>query len=309
MARLALSTWSLLLKMDFRQAFAFALDHGFDGVEFWSCPADFWPARLLARELDAIRRQAEKRGVARAVHFWYDGNNLADLDAGHRRESLRQLRQALRLCSRLGASPLVVHSGSLPAALPVHDRPEQHPALAHAALRARAVDCLRASLREAAEHAERAQVVLGLENLGHARHTLQRSYADLAGWVDEVGSPWLGVTLDMGHAHLEDSVSEAIARLAPRIRHVHLDDNNGLRSAHGELGTGTIDWEEAAPFLGGFEGLLSLEVSDPEDVEGAVLRSRDFVRMLLRRQTEGRSADRGILGAAHAEGRRAAVAA
>jgi sugar phosphate isomerase/epimerase len=309
MARLALSTWSLLLKMDYRQAFTFALEHGFAGVEFWSCPADFWPGRLRARELDAIRLQAEKHGIARAVHFWYDGNNLADLDEGHRRESLRQLREALRLCNRLGASPLVIHSGSLPAALPIHDRPEQHPALTRAALHARAGDCLRASLREAAEHAERAQVVLGLENLGHARHTLQRSHTDLAKWVDEVGSPWLGVTLDVGHAHLEGSVSEAIRILGPRIRHVHLDDNNGLRSIHGELGTGTIDWEELAPFLAGCDGLLSLEVSDPDDVEGAVLRSRDFLQTLLRRLVGGQVVDRGIPAAARDGERHAAVAA
>ncbi|HEX3659838.1 MAG TPA: sugar phosphate isomerase/epimerase family protein [Acidobacteriaceae bacterium] len=54
----------------------------------------------------------------------------------------------------------------------------------------------------------------------------------------------IGVCLDVGHAHLGDGVSAAIAELRSYIRSSHLHDNNGDKDAHLWPGDGAIDWEE-----------------------------------------------------------------
>jgi sugar phosphate isomerase/epimerase len=63
---------------------------------------------------------------------------------------------------------------------------------------------------------------------------------------------------------------------------MHLDDNNGQHSDHGELGSGTINWQALAPFLKGFDGMLSFEIKGLGDLERAVLRSKTFVENLLK---------------------------
>ena len=90
------------------------------------------------------------------------------------------------------------------------------------------------------------------------------------------------VTLDVGHANIEGSVERAIEVFGSRIKHVHLNDNNGKSSNHSELGLGTINWKSVAPFLKSFDGMLTIELFGFDDLEGAVLRSKAFLENLLR---------------------------
>jgi len=59
----------------------------------------------------------------------------------------------------------------------------------------------------------------------------------------------VGVTLDLGHAHLTVGVPQAIATLGKRIAAVHVHDNHGLTDEHLWPGDGTIDWDAAIPAL------------------------------------------------------------
>ena len=63
---------------------------------------------------------------------------------------------------------------------------------------------------------------------------------------------------------------------------MHLDDNDGRASNHGELGLGTIDWKSIVPFLKTFNGMLTIEVLGFNDLEGVVLRSKTFLENLLK---------------------------
>jgi sugar phosphate isomerase/epimerase len=52
----------------------------------------------------------------------------------------------------------------------------------------------------------------------------------------------IGVTLDVGHAHLSDTgLDHAFELLKPRIGELHLHDNHGTRDEHLWPGTGSID--------------------------------------------------------------------
>ena len=145
----------------------------------------------------------------------------------------------------------------------------------------------RESLHAATAIAEKFNVVIGLENFSHVKHCVQSTYADLVEWVDEINSPALKITLDLGHANLEGGVEKAIKIFGSRIVHIHLNDNDGQSSLHGKLGSGTIDWQAIAPFLASFDGMLSLELIDFDDPEGEVLGSKAFLEELLTQKVVG----------------------
>lgn len=57
------------------------------------------------------------------------------------------------------------------------------------------------------------------------------------------------VCLDLGHAHIDPGVNEAIGVLGNRISAVHVHDNHGIKDEHLWPGEGTIDWPAAAKAL------------------------------------------------------------
>jgi len=57
----------------------------------------------------------------------------------------------------------------------------------------------------------------------------------------------VGVTLDLGHAHLSDGgIDAAFELLKPRIAELHLHDNQGTKDDHLWPGSGKIDWKNVA---------------------------------------------------------------
>jgi len=269
--------------MNYQQAMWFAIKHGFEGVEIWSSPIDFWPSVVTHEEINTIKSFAKDYGLALAIHFCYGSNNLADLNQEHLQVCMEQLKETIRLGHSIGAGIVVIHPGTIPDFLPYHKTDHLNPSLAFTSLKKDAVERFKKSLAIIAAFAESKEVIVGLENLGYKETSIQSSHEDLREWVDWVGSPSLQLTLDMGHANLEGGVEKGIKVLGPRIKHIHLNDNNGVTSKHGELGTGTIDWKAHALFLKSFEGMLSLEVRNDADTEGAVLRSKGFMERLLER--------------------------
>lgn len=59
----------------------------------------------------------------------------------------------------------------------------------------------------------------------------------------------VGVCLDLGHAHVNQSTGDAIGTLGARIGTVHAHDNHGVRDEHLWPGDGTIDWTATAEAL------------------------------------------------------------
>ncbi|UCG08911.1 MAG: sugar phosphate isomerase/epimerase [Desulfobacterales bacterium] len=278
---IGLSTYSLFLKMGYRQAIAFAVDNGFKGVEIWSNAFDFAPGSISQEAIDQIKRIAEDRALMLAIHFCA-GNDLAEINKGHLEESRWQLRETIRICSRIGGKVVIVHPGQSPR-LSIHNKNPLHryPRFQLENLEKQALVRFKESLADATKLAEDVGVTIGLENFSHVGNSIQSNLEDIVEWVDNIASPALQITLDIGHANLEGGVEKAITTYGSRIVHIHISDNDGRSSAHGEIGSGTIDWKEIGPFLRSFPGMLSLEILGFEDPEGAVLRSKDFLALLL----------------------------
>jgi sugar phosphate isomerase/epimerase len=94
--------------------------------------------------------------------------------------------------------------------------------------------------------------------------------------VNAVDHPFLGLCLDIGHQHMFSDLDalEWLRWMAPRLRHIHLHDNDRTRDAHWSIGRGTIDFEHfyAAILEQVPQATLSLEVEDSMDVRMTDLR-------------------------------------
>ncbi len=283
MPSIGVSTYSLFLKMSTLDAIRFAAGEGFEGVEIYTSPYVFTPDGATEQDKKTIRSVGKKKGLSYSVHF-AGGNDLANVDKFHLAESRRKLRKTIEFCHEIGGSVVVIHPAQEPR-MSVHkkDPLTQYPKYQLAHLRADALARFKESLDDGAICAQRSDVLLGLENYSHVPNCLQTRYEDLVEWVTEIGNPALQITLDTGHANLEGGVQEALGIFGPRVVHVHLNDNNGKASGHGELGTGTIRWDALQPFCRSFDGMLCIEILGFGDLEGSVLRSKAFMEKLLQR--------------------------
>ncbi|MFW6289247.1 MAG: PAS domain S-box protein, partial [Spirochaetota bacterium] len=135
------------------------------------------------------------------------------------------------LARRLGGPMVVVHPA--PAAPEGHTiTPDQ---------RRERLDPLRQSLVELAELGEQLGVVYLVENLpGH--YWVGNDPVKLAELLREVGSPWVRMCFDTGHARVVGPVPGMLAHCRDVISYLHVHDNDGRRDNHLMPGDGSIRW-------------------------------------------------------------------
>ena len=89
----------------------------------------------------------------------------------------------------------------------------------------------------------------------------------LVATLEKLGDEWLGIVVDVGHAHrsqLAVSAASEIYTAAPYLRSVHIHDNHGqgANDEHLPPGWGTVDWAAVMQALrdAGYQGPFMLEV-------------------------------------------------
>lgn len=246
--------------------------HGLDAIRggaldrrrvdaFLAVAADF-PLRLSVHAPDALDAMARRD---RDIH-------LAILDS------------CLEFCVQARADVLVVHPGRWVTESDFGVLPPWRPDEAEAAdLRAEEAEAI-------ARAADRApDVVVALENarpyLPYSSYTYAEYPDRLLEQVERIGRPNVGVCLDTGHLHMASRLhgfpeAEAVRRLSPWIRHLHVHDNFGRTGywtekaqtrqvplGRGDLhmppGLGDIDFDAVlGSLLPGFEGIAVCEVRE-----------------------------------------------
>jgi sugar phosphate isomerase/epimerase len=231
----------------------------------------FEPPRAASWEVDprAIRAALDASGLKVVGHTAYYLPIACPIEEV-RRAAVAELTRCLRLFAEVGASWMNIHPDSH---APLHD---------HDFILRRN----RQSLEELLPVARECGVGLMLENLpGHFNDVSQ-----LAPLLEPL--PEVGLHLDIGHSNLQtdqNTADELIQAFAPRLRHVHLHDNNGgVADLHLPLGTGTVDVARHVRALraSGYDATITLEVFAPD--RQFLAYSRDVLRRLW--DEAGRSA-------------------
>jgi len=79
-----------------------------------------------------------------------------------------------------------------------------------------------------------------------------------------------GACLDIAHAHLSKvPAGEWIKELAPYIKHIHVNDNHGIKDEHLAISKGKINWTECLGLLDEYkiDASMLIEVNKGEDFE------------------------------------------
>jgi len=212
---------------------------GFDGVEIPVFEGVVSHFKMIKSELDRAGLECTTVTVVSPE------TNPISPDAAIRHAAVERLKWAIECNHALGAQTMV---GPYHSALGVFsgDPPtidEKH----------RAVEVL----RQAAEFAQAADLMLAIEYLNRFECYFLTTAADAAGLVREVNHPHFRTMYDTFHANIEETrPSTAIRTVAPYLQHVHISENH-----RGTPGTGQVNWFESFRSLreNDYDGWLVIE--------------------------------------------------
>ncbi|MBI3454321.1 MAG: sugar phosphate isomerase/epimerase [Candidatus Rokubacteria bacterium] len=195
---------------------------GYDGVELPGEPDRWRPGevrRLLARH-DLVPLALTASCMVPETR-----RDLAHPDRAVRAEAVGYLVRCLEFAAEIGA-PLTQMLPSGETRLgPLTTRAEEW---------AWSVEGMQTAAREA----ERLGVRIAVEPLNRYEAYLVTTIAEALAYVDAVGSPWVGLTLDLFHANIEEpDIGQSIRAAGARLWHVQVADTNrqGLGRGHLDL--------------------------------------------------------------------------
>jgi len=239
---------------------------GFDGVEILHVQM----AEESAAYMNRLKRAAFLNGldlVMLSIH-----QDFVSPDAAERDENIEHTKHCIDLASQMGIPCIRLNSGrwgtveSFDELMEV--KGQEPPIEGHS--EKDAIDWVVDSIEKCIPHAERAGVMMALEN----HWGLTTDPRNVIKIVEAVDSPWLGVNLDTGN--YPGDPYEGIELLAPHASIVQAKTYFG----GGEWYTLDLDYPRIAAILreAGFRGWVSLEMEGKEAAETAVPQSYDLLR-------------------------------
>ena len=231
---------------------------GFDGVEILCDRPHWFPGEVDADEALRVAERLASLGLsvsnlnANTANGYYDApppENVFEPALSNADPELRQWRvgysiAAVELAARVAAPCISVTAG--------RPRPGYPPE--------RALAWFTDSLQRICEVAARKSVRVGIE---YEPGLLVERASEAAEVIERVGSPELGVNLDIGHSWLDGEVPEdAIELLAGRIWNVHVEDIRARKHFHLVPGEGDLPFSRyfAALRAAGYAGFLTVEL-------------------------------------------------
>jgi sugar phosphate isomerase/epimerase len=277
--RLAFST-NAYLNFSFAEAVRRLAALGYEGVEVMADVPHAWPAFMLQEQKQGLREALAKNGLAisnvnafmmHAVNdarqrYWHP--SWIEPDRHYRQVRIDHTRRCLSLARELGAPCITTEPGG-----PVEPGGSWKDALA----------LFVEGLKPVAEHAEKEGVLLLVEpEPGLLIETVDQ-FLELMQHID---SPAVGLNFDIGHAYcVGDDPATTIPRVAPYIRHFHLEDIAATRVHHHLVpGDGAIDFAATLRAILdiGYNGWVTIElypyVEDPDD---AARRAGQHIQQIL----------------------------
>ena len=218
---------------------------GYDGVELPGEPEQWRAAEV--RDLLGRHRLAPLALTA-SCKAPETRRDLANPDPAIRKDAVAHLVNCLRFSAKLGVPVVQVLPSGESRLFPIADRAREW---------AWSVE----AMRQAAREAERLGIRLSIEPLNRYEAYLVTTAEEAIAYVDEVGSPWVGMTLDTFHANLEEpDIGKSILAAGRRLFHIHVADTNRQSLGRGHLDLGAVG---SALREIRYEGAIVLEVMPP----------------------------------------------
>jgi sugar phosphate isomerase/epimerase len=223
---------------------------GFNTIELWAMRPHFdYEQPVRVRQL---AQAAASQGITiRSVHAPFY-THVDELLQGHtlsltasnpqvRQEALAHTEKVMEVMDMLGAELLVVHASG-----------------AEDDYSAGKLSNLRHSLEQLLLRLQEKGIKLALENIVTPLSTTDH----LLELIEPFSPDQVGICLDIGHAHLNETVEAAILNCGSRIMGVHISDNDGTADSHFIPGEGVIDWQNVINMLSRacYNGILTLEL-------------------------------------------------
>jgi sugar phosphate isomerase/epimerase len=245
--------------------------HGFETVEVFAARThlDYHNPSVVA---DLQQWLAEARLELHGVHAPVSDPagrpgeymSIASADAKARALAMAEVERALQIARRIPMKVFVVHLGW----------PRTHKGFGGSNR-----DAACRSLDTLFEMAEPLGVRLAVEVIPN---DLSRpgSLVHLA--EEDLESAEIGICLDLGHAHLEGDLIDAIEITSGHLASVHLHDNRGRADDHLVPFDGTIDWPAALTALQkvGYDGAMIFEPAPRGPTKEALVRTRHARRQM-----------------------------
>jgi L-ribulose-5-phosphate 3-epimerase len=271
-------------RMSLQQCLQLAKDAGFDGIELnYDLDSDLSP-RSGTAEFTAIRRMAEKIGIAISglCSFLFWPYPLTAHDPVRRARGIELAQAMTQAAHDLGTDNLLV----VPGAVHIPWRNDYEP-VRNDVCELRAKESVRALL----PLAEKLRVHLNMENIFFNGFLM--TPMEMNAFVDSFGSEWVHVHFDTGNIMEYQFPEHWIPLLGRRIRNVHLKEFSKKGTDHTleafrPLLDGTTNWPavlEAFEEIG-YRGYLTFEYFHPYQYwpEALIYQTSDSLDRMLGRK-------------------------
>lgn len=219
---------------------------GYDGVECFMEERDEKVYRKFGDHLRSIGLEATC-----VLGVGPDDNPVSESPA-IREKAVERLKQAIDCAQALGAKVICGPFHSAFATFTNRRPPEEQE-----------YDRSAEVLRTAGEYAATADIVLTIEALNRFECYLCNTMEQLIALVKRADHPNVRAMFDTHHANIEEKkLSDAIRKIAPVLRHVHISEND-----RGTPGDGHIPWDETFSTLAEikYDGWLTIEAFTRND--------------------------------------------
>jgi sugar phosphate isomerase/epimerase len=189
---------------------------------------------LNAARIAQLRKAAKSYGLTYSLHAPFADINIASPIKPLLNASMKRLLQSLKNANDIDAKMWVFHPGQRTGIGQFYPDADFQ------------VMC--ESIQQLYAEAEDYGINIALENLPHKYWFLMSTPQEFQRLYKETGLP-IGITLDLGHAHLEGQIQPFVNQLADKIVHIHASNNDGSDDQHNGVEDGTIDYDSFAESL------------------------------------------------------------
>jgi sugar phosphate isomerase/epimerase len=243
---------------------------GYDGIAVFVDYAA-WNEKLFAEVLSL----KENTGVTPCEFVFMDPvyGHLMDKDEVIRKKARKMYKEAIMVCSRIGAITEMEYEYGVQDPLPLFNP--------YAQMSAEEKKGFMEMYTELAEVAKGTEAYVLIEPINRYESPYLNSLKDCQNIVEGLNVANIGLLADFFHMSIEErDLKEALSAAGTLIKHVHLGDNNRLLP-----GYGNIDWKGCIGVLKkiGFQGYLNLECAIAGKPEELLPRTAKFLSELIRR--------------------------